>query len=126
MQILVLDSGSSSLKYQLIDMENEQVLAKGNYERIGMQGSFLTHKVNGEKYKLRKTDARNHEEAIKFVLSRLTSDSEYGVISLIRRNYMLVGHRVVHGGEKFNKSVCNYRGSNQRQLKQLYEFSTIT
>ena len=102
MKILVLNSGSSSLKYQLIDMENEQVLAKGNYERIGMEGSFVTHKVGGEKYKYER-DAKNHEEAISFVLSQFT-DSEHGVISSLDE-ISAVGHRVVHGGEKFNKSV---------------------
>ena len=102
MKILVLKSGSSSLKYQLIDMENEQVLAKGNYERIGMEGSFVTHKVGGEKYKYER-DAKNHEEAISFVLSQFT-DSEHGVISSLDE-ISAVGHRVVHGGEKFNKSV---------------------
>ena len=66
MKILVLNSGSSSLKYQLIDMENEKVLAKGNYEKIGMEGSFVTHKANGEKYTYERA-AKNHEEAITFV-----------------------------------------------------------
>ena len=102
MKILVLNCGSSSLKYQLIDMENEQVLAKGNYEKIGMAGSFLTHKVGGEKYKYER-DVKNHEEAISFVLSQFT-DSEHGVISSLDE-ISAVGHRVVHGGEKFNKSV---------------------
>ena len=64
MKILVLNSGSSSLKYQLIDMENEKVLAKGNYERIGMEGSFVTHKVGSEKFKYER-DAKNHEERMK-------------------------------------------------------------
>ena len=102
MKILVLNSGSSSLKYQLIDMENEKVLAKGNYERIGLENSFLTHKVGGEKYKYER-DASNHEEAISFVLGQFT-DSEHGVISSLDE-ISAVGHRVVHGGEKFNKSV---------------------
>ena len=102
MKILVLNSGSSSLKYQLIDMENEKVLAKGNYERIGMEGSFVTHKANGEKYKYER-DAKNHEEAISFVLEQFT-DSKHGVISSLDE-ISAVGHRVVHGGEKFNKSV---------------------
>lgn len=102
MKILVLNSGSSSLKYQLIDMENEKVLAKGNYERIGMEGSFVTHKVGGEKYKYERA-AANHEEAISFVLDQFT-DSEHGVISSLDE-ISAVGHRVVHGGEKFNKSV---------------------
>jgi acetate kinase len=102
MKILVLNSGSSSLKYQLIDMENEKVLAKGNYERIGIEGSFVTHKVGGEKYKYER-NAKNHEEAISFVLAQFT-DSEHGVISSLDE-ITAVGHRVVHGGEKFNKSV---------------------
>ena len=102
MKILVLNSGSSSLKYQLIDMENEHVLAKGNYERIGLENSFITHKVGEEKYKYER-DAKNHEEAISFVLNQFT-DSEHGVISSLD-DITAVGHRVVHGGEKFNKSV---------------------
>lgn len=102
MKILVLNSGSSSLKYQLIDMENEQVLAKGNYEKIGMAGSFVTHKANGEKYKYER-DAKNHEEAISFVLEQFT-DSDHGVISSLDE-ITAVGHRVVHGGERFNQSV---------------------
>ena len=102
MKILVLNSGSSSLKYQLIDMENEEVLAKGNYERIGMEGSFVTHKVGGEKYKFER-DAKNHEEAISFVLTQFT-DTEHGVISSLD-DITAIGHRAVHGGEKINKSV---------------------
>lgn len=102
MKILVLNSGSSSLKYQLIDMENEQVLAKGNYEKIGMAGSFVTHKANGEKYTYER-NAKNHEEAISFVLEQFTN-ADHGVISSLDE-ITAVGHRVVHGGEKFNKSV---------------------
>ena len=102
MKILVLNSGSSSLKYQLIDMENEEVLAKGNYERIGMEGSFVTHKVGDQKYKYER-DAKNHEEAITFVLDQFT-DSEHGVIDTLD-DITAVGHRTVHGGEKFNSSV---------------------
>ena len=102
MKILVLNSGSSSLKYQLRDMENEEVLAKGNYERIGMEGSFVTHKVGDQKFKYDR-DAKNHEEAITFVLDQFT-DSEHGVISSLD-DITAVGHRTVHGGEKFNSSV---------------------
>ena len=102
MKILVLNSGSSSLKYQLIDMENEEVLAKGNYERIGSEDSFVTHKVGKEKYKYER-EAKNHEEAISFVLEQFT-DSEHGVISSLDE-ITAIGHRTVHGGEKFNKSV---------------------
>ena len=102
MKILVLNSGSSSLKYQLIDMETEEVLAKGNYERIGQYNSFLTHKVGGEKRSFEKP-ATNHEKAIKFVLSRLLS-KQYGVISS-PDEIDAIGHRIVHGGEKFTEPV---------------------
>lgn len=102
MKILVLNCGSSSLKYQLMDMENEEVIAKGTYERIGMDGSFVTHKVNGEKHKVEHVTP-NHEEAIKVVIDQLTNN-QYGVIKSLKE-IDAVGHRVVHGGEKINKSV---------------------
>ena len=102
MKILVLNSGSSSLKYQLIDMDTEQVLAKGNFERIGQNNSFLTHKVGENKHKFEKP-VSNHEKAIKFVLKKLQS-SVYGVIKSPDEIYG-VGHRIVHGGEKFTKPV---------------------
>ena len=102
MKILVLNSGSSSLKYQLIDMNNEQVLAKGNFGRIGQNNSFLTHKVGGEKHKFEKP-VSNHEKAIKFVLKKLQSNV-YGVIKS-PDEINAIGHRIVHGGEKFTKPV---------------------
>lgn len=102
MKILVVNCGSSSLKYQLIDMETEVVMAKGNFERIGQKGSFLTHKVGDEKHVIEK-DVKNHEEAIKIVLAQLTNE-EYGVISSLKE-IDAIGHRIVHGGEKFTKSV---------------------
>ena len=102
MKILVLNSGSSSLKYQLIDMKNEQVLAKGNFERIGQYNSFLTHKI-GEKKLMFEKPVSNHEKAIKFVLNRLLS-KQYGVISS-PKEIDAIGHRIVHGGEKFTKPV---------------------
>ena len=68
MKILVLNCGSSSLKYQLINMENEEVIAKGNYERIGEpEVSFITHKVNGEKYRI-EHPAPTHKEALEFII----------------------------------------------------------
>ena len=70
MKILVINAGSSSLKYQVIDMENDKMLVKGNFERIGQAGSFLTHKVNGVKRRF-EHEVRNHEEAIQFILSRI-------------------------------------------------------
>ena len=102
MKILVVNCGSSSLKYQLIDMENETLLAKGNFERIGEQESFVTHKVNGEKYVV-KTPVMDHEEALKIVLEQLVH-TEYGVIKDLAE-ISAVGHRLVHGGEIFDKSV---------------------
>ena len=96
MKILVLNCGSSSLKYQVIDMETEEVLAKGNYERIGQDNSFMTHKVKGEKYKFEKP-VKNHEEAVQFLISTLLSD-EYGVMKSLDE-LGGIGHRVVHGGE---------------------------
>lgn len=102
MKVLVLNAGSSSLKYQLIDMSNEEVLAKGNFERIGQDNSFLTHKVGEDKHVI-ETPVKNHEEAIKIVLEQFTN-SEYGVIKVLGE-IDAVGHRVVHGGEKFATSV---------------------
>lgn len=102
MKILVLNSGSSSLKYQLIEMETETVLAKGNFERIGQSNSFLTHKVGDDKHKFERP-VSNHEKAIKFVLARLLS-KQYGVINSVDE-IDAIGHRVVHGGEKYTDPV---------------------
>ena len=102
MKILVVNCGSSSLKYQLIDMENEGVLAKGNFERIGEDESFLTHKVDGDKYTV-KTPVKNHEEDLKIILEQL-AHNEYGVIKSLDE-IDAIGHRIVHGGELFDKSV---------------------
>ena len=71
MKVLVLNCGSSSIKYQLTDMENENLMAKGYLEKIGLPDSFLTHTVNGEKHKIEQV-IENHEEGIKLVLSQLT------------------------------------------------------
>ena len=102
MKILVVNCGSSSLKYQLIDMENETLLAKGNFERIGEEEAFVTHKVNGEKY-VTKSPVMNHEEALKIVLEQLVHQ-DYGVIKDLSE-ISAVGHRLVHGGELFSHSV---------------------
>ena len=102
MKILVLNCGSSSLKYQLINMETEEVMASGKYERIGENEAFITHKVNGQKIEI-KNPAYNHSEAIDFTLKQLVNP-EYKVIdSLDEIN--AIGHRLVHGGEKISKSV---------------------
>ena len=102
MKILVLNSGSSSLKYQVIDMENNETIAKGYFERIGQPNSFLSHKVHGRKHKF-EIEAKDHEEAIAFVLNRLTND-HYGVIKSLEE-LEAIGHRIVHGGEKFSDAV---------------------
>ena len=102
MKILVLNCGSSSLKYQLINMETEDVLASGKYERIGEEEAFITHKVNGEKYEI-KNPAYNHVDAIKFTLEQLTNP-QYKVIDSLDE-IEAIGHRLVHGGEKIKESV---------------------
>ena len=102
MKILVLNSGSSSLKYQVIDTESEETVAKGYFERIGQPNSLLTHKVYGNKHTFNR-EAKDHEEAISFVLDRLTND-HYGVIKDLSE-LGGIGHRIVHGGEKFSDSV---------------------
>jgi acetate kinase len=102
MKILVLNCGSSSLKYQLIDMETEEVLASGKYERIGEQEAFITHKACGKKVTINHV-ALNHTEAIDFTLKQLTNP-EYKVIDSLDE-VSAVGHRLVHGGEKIAESV---------------------
>ena len=101
MKVLVINCGSSSLKYQLIDMTDEKVIAKGTYERIG-EKSFLTHKVNGEKYVLNHP-VKNHKEALDFSMAQLLN-KEYPAISNLEE-IGAIGHRIVHGGEYFNESV---------------------
>ncbi|MBR6687257.1 MAG: acetate kinase [Clostridia bacterium] len=101
MKILVINAGSSSLKYQLIDMETEVAIAKGGCERIGLEGSFLKH--NGKKQVTIESPMPNHESAIKLVLDALV-DSEHGVISSMSE-IDAVGHRIVHSGEDFDRSV---------------------
>ena len=100
MKVLVINSGSSSLKYQLIDMETEGVIAKGNCERIGIDGSKLTHKANGKELVVDKA-MPDHHVAVELVLKALT-DGEYGVISSMDE-IDAVGHRVVASGEAFKK-----------------------
>ncbi|MDF2502760.1 MULTISPECIES: acetate kinase [Clostridium] len=102
MKVLVINCGSSSLKYQLIDMKDETVLAKGLVERIAIEGSILTQKVNGEKYIIEQP-MNDHKEAIKLVLDALV-DTTHGVIKDMSE-ISAVGHRVVHGGEKYADSV---------------------
>lgn len=102
MKILVVNCGSSSLKYQLINMEDESVLAKGNFERIGEKEAFLTHKVNGNATVIKKP-VMNHTEALEVILEQFMNP-EYKVIESLKE-IDAVGHRIVHGGELFDKSV---------------------
>lgn len=103
MNILVINCGSSSLKYQLIDNESERVLAKGLCERIGITGSAITHQPDGGEKRTAKVDMPNHTVAVHMVIEKLT-DKETGVIRSLDE-IGAVGHRVVHGGEKFAASV---------------------
>ena len=102
MKILVLNCGSSSLKYQLINMETEDVLASGKYERIGEEEAFITHKALGKKIEIKKP-AYDHKEAIEFTLEQFTNP-EYKVIDNLNE-IEAIGHRAVHGGEAFKESV---------------------
>ncbi|MGL5615678.1 MAG: acetate/propionate family kinase [Sarcina sp.] len=103
MNILVINCGSSSLKYQLINMMNEEVLASGLVERIGIEGSILTQKVEGRDKYVIETPMENHNVAIKLVLDALI-DEKNGVIKSMDE-ISAVGHRIVHGGEKYTKSA---------------------
>ncbi|MCR5743815.1 MAG: acetate kinase [Lachnospiraceae bacterium] len=102
MKVLVINCGSSSLKYQLIDSQTEQVLAKGLCERIGIDGR-LTHKPTGKDKVEKDLAMPDHTAAVGFVLDALT-DPVCGVVASLKE-IGAVGHRIVHGGEKFNKSV---------------------
>ena len=102
MKILVINAGSSSLKYQLINIETEEVLAKGNVERIGIKGGCLTHKAGGKTFVIEK-EIKDHTEAIQLVLKELI-DGEAGVIRSMNE-IGAVGHRVVASGEAFKKTT---------------------
>lgn len=102
MIVLVVNCGSSSLKYQLVNMDNEEVMAKGLVEKIGLTDSQLTHKWNGQKKEI-KQSIPDHQVAVKLVLDILT-DAECGVIKSMDA-IDAVGHRVVHGGEEFAAST---------------------
>ena len=102
MKILVINAGSSSLKYQLLDMETEKVVAKGNCERVGLTEPFITYKANGQSYKF-DNGAKDHKDAVEKVLEIL-ANKEYGVIANLEE-IQAVGHRVLHGGEIYKESV---------------------
>ncbi len=103
MKVLVINAGSSSLKYQLIDMENESVTAKGLCERIGIEGSRLTHSVPGKEDYVVDEAMPTHQKAIELVLDALTSP-ETGVVASVDE-IDAVGHRVLHGGSEYTESI---------------------
>ena len=103
MKILVINCGSSSLKYQLIDMETEELMAKGLVERIGIDGSRIKHETIGKEKKTIETPMQDHKRALELVMESLTNE-EYGAIKSLDE-IDAVGHRVVHGGEDFAQSV---------------------
>lgn len=103
MKILVINAGSSSLKYQLIDSEDESVKAKGLCERIGIEGSVLTHKVPGKENYVVEEPMPTHHTAIELVLKALV-DPEHGVVSSVDE-IDAVGHRVLHGGSVYTESI---------------------
>ncbi|WP_333594938.1 acetate kinase [Anaerospora hongkongensis] len=103
MKVLVVNCGSSSIKYQLFNMSDESVLAKGLVERIGLEGAVLTHQPAGKDKVVITGDISNHSVGIKLVLEAL-ADANHGVIASMKE-IVAVGHRVVHGGEKFADSV---------------------
>lgn len=103
MNVLVINCGSSSLKYQLINMNDESVLAKGLAERIGIEGSVVKHEASGKEKVLIEEPMKSHKEAINIVLKSLV-DPVYGAVKSLEE-IQAVGHRVVHGGEKFASSA---------------------
>ena len=103
MKVLVINAGSSSLKYQLLDTDSEAVLAKGNCERIGIDGSRIIHKCNGKAEYIKQMDLPDHSAAMKLLVETLV-DPNVGCIASIKE-IDAVGHRVVHGGQYFADSV---------------------
>ena len=110
--ILVINAGSSSLKYQVIDMEDESVKAKGLVERIGIAGSALTHKPAGKEPYVLNQDMPTHGEAIEAVIAALV-DPAHGIMKDMSA-IKAVGHRVLHGGEKFWKPCIVDRAFGRR------------
>lgn len=119
MKILVINCGSSSLKYQFIDMENEEVLAKGICERIAIEGSKLKHTPCGKETVVIEEAMPDHKKAVSMVIDALTDDN-YGVIGSMDE-ITAVGHRIVHGGENFSESVI----INDEVIKAVEECSDL-
>ncbi|WP_256757352.1 acetate kinase [Cohnella sp. WQ 127256] len=122
MNILIINAGSSSLKYQLYNMQTEEVLAKGRVERIGMDSSILTHEVDGTPEVREVSEILDHTTAIKKVLDMLVS-RKFGVLRNIEE-IEAVGHRVVHGGESFSKSVLVDQGV-KLEIRKLFDLAPL-
>lgn len=122
MKVLVINAGSSSLKYQLYDMTDESVLAKGLVERIGMDSSILTHKPTGKEEVTEVSDILEHTTAIRKVLEKLV-DKEHGVLASIDE-IDAVGHRVVHGGEAFKGSAL-ITGEAKSEIRRLFDLAPL-
>jgi acetate kinase len=122
MKILVLNCGSSSLKYQLIDMQDESVLAKGLCERIGIEGSKLTHTPAGKEKYVTETPMPSHRDAIKLVMEALT-DKEHGVIKSVDE-ITAVGHRVLHGGNTYTESIV-VNDDVKRVIKECFDLGPL-
>lgn len=122
MNVLVINAGSSSLKYQLYDMKDEAVLAKGLVERIGMDSSILTHKATGKEEITEVSEILEHTTAIKKVIDKLL-DQEYGVLSSVDE-IQAVGHRVVHGGEYFKGSAL-VTSEVKSEIRRLFDLAPL-
>lgn len=122
MNILVINAGSSSLKYQLYNMVDESVLAKGLVERIGMDSSILTHKPTGKQDVTEVSEILEHTTAIRKVLGMLTNE-EHGVIPSID-SIQAVGHRVVHGGESFKESAL-VDSDAKAEIRRLFDLAPL-
>ncbi|MCD7900919.1 MAG: acetate kinase [Bacteroides sp.] len=119
MKILVLNCGSSSIKYKLFDMDRKEVMAQGGVERIGLPGAFLKFTLSNDEKVILERDIPEHTVGIEFILETLTGE-KYGCISSLEE-ITAVGHRVVHGGEKFNSSVL----ITQEVIDQMVECSDL-
>ncbi|MFS1512398.1 acetate/propionate family kinase [Chengkuizengella sp. SCS-71B] len=122
MKILVINAGSSSLKYQLYNMENESVLAKGRVERIGFESSILSHEPAGKPEVTEVSEILDHTTAIKKVVQMLVHQ-EHGIIKSVDE-IEAVGHRVVHGGESFSTSVIVTQEVKQ-EIKKLFDLAPL-
>lgn len=122
MKVLVINAGSSSIKYQLFDMTDESVLASGRVERIGMDSSIVTHEPHNKEEVVEVKEILDHVTGVKRVIEMLTS-KDHGVVKSMNE-IDAVGHRIVHGGEAFNKSVI-VTDEVKTEIKRLFELAPL-